>query len=56
MQVTLEEFAREVEAMIRVCFEGKTTAAGTEIRLTLPSGKNFALACFEGAEEAPVGD
>lgn len=42
---TLSCFAQELEAMIKVCFEGTTERTGTVIRITLPHGQTFSLAC-----------
>ena len=42
-KVTLEEFAREAEDMLKTCFEGEVVRAETTLTLLLSSGEKFIL-------------
>ena len=46
-KVLFDEFVRQVESMVEVCFEGQIRRAENAVCLTLPSGQKYRLTVSE---------
>lgn len=46
-EVALEEVLEELEAMLKVCFEGETENANGQLSLKFPNGQRFMIRCAE---------
>ena len=44
-KIAAEELAEELEAMLKVCFEGEVSHSGDEVCIQLPNGQKFSIEC-----------
>ena len=44
-KIAAEELAEELEAMLKVCFEGEVNNCGDAVCIMLPNGQKFLIEC-----------